>query len=92
VTPIKCDCARKTVLAHYGRDESTGEAIVHVRSWRNNQIHVDVVVTSGVVRILCRSCGRYHRIKMIKGKAKLAPAVMDEFGEIIEAPHPRREP
>lgn len=89
--PLRCDCHRRTVLAMFGRDEKTGEPIVHVRTWRNNKIHVDVVVTSGVVRVLCRDCGRYHVIRMVKGQPKLSPAVMDDFGEMIEAPHPLKK-
>ncbi len=53
---LRCTCRRKPLLAVAGRDERTAEAFIHIRTIKNKEIHTDVVITSGSVRIHCREC------------------------------------
>ena len=57
-----------------GSDPKTGEPWVHVKSWKKGKLYTEVVATAGIVHIRCRDCGRWHRVRIIKG----APALHGE--------------
>jgi len=58
----RCCCSHAPLLAVCGRDTSTGEPFVHVKSYKGNKLYTEVVATSGTVWIRCRDCYRWHRI------------------------------
>lgn len=59
---IRCFCRHHPLLGVCGRDSATGKPFVHVRVMKNKEVHADVVVTSGVVRLFCRDCLRWQTI------------------------------
>jgi len=64
---LRCSCSRKPLLGVAGRDLNSGEPYVHIKSWKAGRLIVEVVVTSGVVRIHCRECLRWHTVKIVQG-------------------------
>lgn len=54
---IECVCSRKPLLARGGR--WAGGAFLWIK---NVRAKLDLVVTSGTVRIKCRECNRMHTI------------------------------
>lgn len=69
--PLRCYCSRKPLLATFGRDEETGEPVVHIKSWKGARLYVEAVVVSGVVRLKCRECLKWNTVKIIKGEPSL---------------------
>jgi hypothetical protein len=70
--PLRCPfCAESPLLAICGRDERSGEPWVHIKSWKGNRLYVEAVVVSGVVKLKCRSCGRWNILRIVKGAPKL---------------------
>lgn len=63
---VRCFCRRAPLLAICGRDEKNGEPFVHIKSARKDRINAEAVVTSGIVRIRCRDCLRWHTIRIRK--------------------------
>lgn len=61
---IRCFCARKPLLAVCGRDSSSGDLFVHIKSAKKDRINTEVVVTSGICRIRCRDCLRWHKVNI----------------------------
>lgn len=59
---VRCFCNRTPLLAVCGRDTSTKQPYVHVKAWRQRRIFAEVVIESGVARIRCRECLRWHKI------------------------------
>ena len=45
----------------YGVD-ANGDAYVHVKVYKQGRIFGEVVATSGVVRLRCRECRRWHAV------------------------------
>lgn len=64
---LRCICRESPLLAMCGSDERTGEPIVHIKYAQNGFVQVETIVTSGVVRIRCRSCTRWYRVKIVGG-------------------------
>src|SRR4051812_42907939 len=58
---LNCFCARRPLLAMYGRD-SKGRTYVHVKVFKQQRIFAEFVVYGGEVAIACRECLRWHRI------------------------------
>ena len=48
----------------YGRD-TNNKPYVHIKVYKRAQIYGEVVVSEGVVRLLCRECYRWHRVRII---------------------------
>jgi len=61
---IRCFCDRQPILALAGRDSATGEPFVHVKAHRQGRIQAEVIITSGSARIHCRSCLRWHTVRI----------------------------
>lgn len=57
---LRCTCHREPMLAVFGIED--GKPYVHVKVYKGRRIYSEVVVTDGVVRLLCRDCGRWYRI------------------------------
>ena len=58
---IRCICAVHPILA-IARVSSTGTRFVHIRIYKQKKIYGEIVVESGLVRIRCRSCGRWYSL------------------------------
>jgi len=70
--PLRCPfCAEHPLLAMCGVDATTGEPWVHIKSWKGARLYVEAVVISGVVKLKCRSCGKWNRVKIVKGAPRL---------------------
>ena len=67
---LNCFCARKPLLAIWGNDED-GKPYVHVRIFKQNRIYGDVIAYGGVVKVRCRECFRWHRIRFVQERAEL---------------------
>lgn len=63
---VRCFCTRQTLLAVCGRDTKDLTPFVHVKTTKNKKVITEVIITSGVVRIRCRECFRWHTIRIIK--------------------------
>lgn len=65
---LRCFCSRRTLLAVCGRDSRTGEPYVwlkvHKSAGRDRppRLFAEMVATSGVVRLRCRDCCRWHKV------------------------------
>lgn len=59
---LRCFCSRSPMLAKYGRN--SGGLFVHVRIHKQSKIYGEFVFTSGTVRIRCRECLRWHKIRI----------------------------
>lgn len=62
---IRCFCRRKPLLAVAGVD-SDGQGYIHVKSWKQGRLYVELVVTEGTVHICCRECLRWQRIRIVR--------------------------
>lgn len=78
---VRCFCKREPLLAVCGRDAKSGDLFVHIKSVKNQRISTEVVVTSGVVRVRCKECLRWHKIRIlpinIEHKAEELPASLN---------------
>lgn len=73
---LRCFCSTHPLLATYGIDEEE-HLYVHVLAWKQNRLIADVKVTGGDVRLRCRNCMRYHKVRIHGKIARLTP-VNDE--------------
>jgi hypothetical protein len=48
----------------YGKDKHD-QPYVHIKVFKRSQVYGEVVITEGVVRLLCRECYRWHRVRII---------------------------
>lgn len=53
------------MLAVCGRDARSGQPFIHVKSWKQNRLYTEVIVTEGTVRIHCRECLRWHTVRIL---------------------------
>lgn len=79
---LRCYCTGKPLLARCGRDDDTGEPWVHVKSWKGDRLYVEVVILSGVVRLRCRKCLRWHRVKIVRGAPVLQEQKTSPLGQL----------
>lgn len=63
---VRCFCRNKPLLAVCGRDARSSEPFVHVKTWKGGRLYAEVIITSGVARIRCRDCLRWHTIRIVK--------------------------
>lgn len=70
---LRCFCDKKPILALCGRDSSSGEPFVHVKAHRQQRVQAEVVITSGTARIRCRSCLRWHTVRIKRGDVDARP-------------------
>ena len=70
--PLRCSfCSTSPLLAMFGVDSKTGEPWVHIKSWKGDRLYVEAVIVSGVVRLRCRICSRWNRVKIVRGAPSL---------------------
>jgi len=67
---LRCFCRRHPLLATYGIDKD-GKLFVHIKIWKAQRIFGELVVEGGLVKIRCRDCLRWHRVRIIDNKASL---------------------
>lgn len=60
---LRCFCRRRTLLAVCGRNPETGHLFVHVKH-RHGSATAEEIVESGVVRLKCHVCNRWHTVRM----------------------------
>lgn len=70
---VRCYCVHRPLLAKCGRDED-GEPWIHVKVWKGKRLYTEIVATSGTVRIRCRECLRWYKVKIVRG----APTLQEE--------------
>jgi hypothetical protein len=58
---IRCFCSSKPLLAKTGRD-SRGRTFLHVKVFKQRRLYTEIMALSGVVRICCRECFRWHEV------------------------------
>lgn len=75
---IRCFCNKHPLLAICGRDNKTGEPFVHIKTWKQGRLYVEAVVTSGVVRIRCRDCFRWHTVRIIRDSVRIKEEKLPE--------------
>ena len=71
---IRCHCRQHSLLGKFAMDDVTGEPVIHIKSWKGGTLYTEVVIVSGVVRIRCRNCYRWHRIRVKHGAPRLEDA------------------
>jgi len=58
---LRCPCARRPLLAKYGRDAG-GALFIHVKVFKQSRLYTEIVFTSGKVRIRCRECLKWNSV------------------------------
>jgi uncharacterized Fe-S cluster-containing radical SAM superfamily protein len=75
------------LLAIWGTDES-GRPYVHVRIFKQSRIYGDVIAYDGEVKVRCRDCFRWHRIRFVHERAELVeistPTELDNPEDVAE--------
>lgn len=60
---LRCFCSRRPILAFYGMTEYS-KLYVHVKVYKQSRIYGEVIIEGGVVRLHCRECLRWHKVKI----------------------------
>lgn len=66
---LRCFCRHKPLLATYGLD-SDGKLYIHVKIWKARRIFGELII-EGNVKIRCRDCLRWHKIRVYNDQAVL---------------------
>lgn len=75
---VRCFCIKKTLLAVSGRDQGTGEPFLHIKVHKQGRIMANFVALSGVVRLQCRDCGRWHKITLRPSTPEIVTEALPE--------------
>lgn len=67
---LRCFCSREPLLATYGID-SKGKLFLHIKIWKARRIYGELVIEGGSVKIRCRDCLRWHKIRVVQRRAIL---------------------
>lgn len=67
---IRCFCGRKTLLGVYGLDENN-KIYIHFKVHKQDRIFFEGIVTEGTIKLVCRDCLRWHKIRIVDRKATL---------------------
>lgn len=67
---LRCFCKRHPLLATYGIDK-TGKLFLHIKIWKARRIFGEIVTEGGVVKLRCRDCLRWHKVRINDNKASL---------------------
>lgn len=67
---LRCFCSREPLLATYGID-SREKLYLHVKIYKARRIYGELVIEGGLVKIRCRDCLRWHKIRVVQHKAVL---------------------
>ena len=55
---LRCECGRRPIICQYGVN-AEGVVYVHIKTWRQRKVIVDVVIYNPDVEIRCKDCGRW---------------------------------
>lgn len=80
---LRCFCSRGPLLAMYGLDHD-GNLYVHVRIYKQNRVFGDILYIGGTVKIMCRECLRWHKVKIVQPNV----AKLEETPVPVEVPPP----
>lgn len=81
---MRCFCARKPLLAIYGRDLKSGELFIHIRVYKQTKVYAEIYISANAeIKILCRECLRLHKVKIIQG----VPSLSEEKVAVEFDPH-----
>lgn len=78
---LRCFCSTEPLLATYGVD-SRGVLFVHVKIYKQGRIFGELVVESGLVKIRCRNCLRWHRVRIRRRQAWLSEDQAPEIAAV----------
>lgn len=81
---IRCTCRRTPLLAVGGRDEK-GSPFIQIKQMKSGTIMVHALVTDGTVKIQCRECNRWLRVKIrkdIQSKPDATPPELKHLQEL----------
>lgn len=67
---LRCFCKSKPLLATYGLNKD-GALYLHVKIYKQSRIYGELILLGGLVRIKCRNCLRWHRIRIQGNRAEL---------------------
>lgn len=71
---IRCEfCRFHPILAITGRDDETGEPFLHIKSYKQSRVYVEIVVLSGTVMIKCRDCYHWHKLTIRRSSIEAVP-------------------
>jgi hypothetical protein len=62
---LRCVCRTQPLLAVYGVDED-GYLYVHIKIFKQGRIYGEVVASGGVVRLRCRECYHWQRVRILQ--------------------------
>jgi hypothetical protein len=65
---LRCFCRGEPLLAVYGT-ETSGELYVHVKIHKQGRVYGETYHTGGTVKIKCRNCMRWNRVKILAPNA-----------------------
>lgn len=82
--PVRCFCSKSPLLAVVGRDDRTGEPVVHIKAWKGDKLFVEAIVISGIVKLKCRECGKWNRIRMVRGAPRVQPQDGSPLDDLYE--------
>jgi hypothetical protein len=68
VEVFRCFCAPKPMLAVFKLDEK-GNPFVHILVHKQNRVIAEIVFTMGEMKVRCRNCFRWHKVRIVRGKA-----------------------
>lgn len=60
---LRCFCSRRPILAFYGVT-GRNKLYVHVKVYKQSRIYGEVIIEGGVIRLHCRECLRWHKVKI----------------------------
>lgn len=62
--PWRCFCSKRPILGIIGHDaEGT---YLHVKVYKQSRIYGEIIAYSGLVRVRCRECLRWHQVRIRK--------------------------
>lgn len=67
---LRCFCSRKPLLGKAGADDN-GQLYVHVKIFKQRRIYGEMIFTQGVVRLRCRDCLRWHKVRIRQPREKV---------------------
>jgi hypothetical protein len=83
---LRCFCAAHPILGIVKRD-NFDKPFVHIKIYKQNSIYGEILFKMGEIRVRCRSCYRWHTIKIVREKAVIEE-VPDEPDIVDLVPDP----
>lgn len=78
---LRCFCRGTPLLAIYGVEPS-GKLYIHIKIYKQGRVYGETYHTDGTVKIKCRNCARWQRVRIVSSEAQLVetepPVVAEE--------------